>query len=125
MLESYYWNGVIFFGFGLTFVGYFVTGFFYQSFTWYVISKYLFSLYRSNFIFFSRDFISVEFTYYRSFENVLRSAYTWLLILLLVLTASIPDIIIRALRDNFSVLYANTHSSKVVCIHCLASVEYN
>lgn len=38
MLESYYWNGIIIFGFALTFVGYFVTGFFYQSFTWYAAS---------------------------------------------------------------------------------------
>ncbi|ELU14117.1 hypothetical protein CAPTEDRAFT_203467 [Capitella teleta] len=93
MLETYHWNAIVFFGFALTLVGYFVTGFFYSAFTW--------------------DFISYEFSYYHSFENVLNSVYIWFLIFVLTMIAIIPDIIIRGLRDNFSVLYAHVPSNKV------------
>lgn len=59
--------------------------------------------------------MSVEFTFYHSFENLFASIYVWLLIIILCFLATLPDILIRAYRDNFSILYTRAAPAKVVC----------
>lgn len=42
---------------------------------------------------------------YGSLQTMMNSANVWLLMLLMSLTALLPDILLRALQDNYSPLY--------------------
>jgi phospholipid-translocating ATPase len=83
LLETHYFNVLMVASFVLTIAMYFVLSMFYNAILWRIVPTNL----------------------YGSLTTVLSSPAVWLLILLLVCTALLPDFIIRVLTDMTSSVY--------------------
>lgn len=85
MLETYRFNGVIVGGFIISIGGYFLTTIIECIILW--------------------PFLGETLKNHGSMQTMLSSGYIWLLLLLLTVTALLPDILSRAIQDNFSPLH--------------------
>lgn len=91
MLETYNFNLIMVAGFVLSFAAYFVTTPIYCLLLW--------------------PFFKDTLVMYGSFQTILSSVYVWCVLLLLTVTALLPDIILRTVHDNLGPFHGDVKRS--------------